>query len=743
MARFIPSPNITSGDTQSSGSNHQITGSLYLTGSLTLDGIVSGAVASNNHYLGLGAGNVVVRTSATGGGGGGSGDVTGPGSATDNAIARYNGTTGKTLQNSGVTIDDSNNASGIANLTTTGRAIIGNAASDQHSVSGTLDINGQFLNLRDTALRVSASAEKKYTVGSDNYYTLLSFYNLDKDTHLSGVVYNETQDRVELRNFGDDTGYKSFAADSFLASGDLQFIGGNMTVSDGNIQTGGSLSIAGQNTTLAAEENTTLFLKAGYKEGSTGIVRIIDNNNEDDPQGRDWVHLSNTGSVFWRGITAASGGIEPRGAGGADTIQVGTNNGAIAIGSLNISFGGTVSGQGSQAIGPGAPRADGAGATSFGSGSNALATNALAIGTQATASALSAVAIGSNATGSAIHTLSIGNLSVASGRGALALGHTATSSADGALVIGSGSTSAGPFSVVMGDSITNLHYSNVTVLGSRASAAGNNSVAIGSGSSAASTNAIAIGESATPSAGDAIGIGTAVISSATGSVVVGASSIASGQKSVVLGPTNNSTANYTTIIGYNNTASVNYSIVIGDTSVGSSANAIAIGQSVTSTGTDSIAIGKNAQALSTNSIAIGRNSEAGRTHTVVYGSSMDPMRLYVSGGMAQTLSGSGSTNPIPTVVAGNHALDCGTYNIFKIQYSAATQLTASNLIAGASYLIFLSNSVGDVNVSYDSNTFKFPAGTPPSASTTQGQTDILSGISDGISLYADMTKNFS
>ncbi|GAH07966.1 unnamed protein product, partial [marine sediment metagenome] len=33
----------------------------------------------------------------------------GPGSATDNAIARYDGTTGKLLQNSGVTIDDSGN----------------------------------------------------------------------------------------------------------------------------------------------------------------------------------------------------------------------------------------------------------------------------------------------------------------------------------------------------------------------------------------------------------------------------------------------------------------------------------------------------------------------------------------------------------------------------------------------------------------------------------------------------------
>lgn len=39
--------------------------------------------------------------------------VTGPDSATDKAIARYNSTTGKLLQDSGLTIDDSNNMFGL------------------------------------------------------------------------------------------------------------------------------------------------------------------------------------------------------------------------------------------------------------------------------------------------------------------------------------------------------------------------------------------------------------------------------------------------------------------------------------------------------------------------------------------------------------------------------------------------------------------------------------------------------
>lgn len=45
------------------------------------------------------------------------GDVSGPVSSTDNAISRWNGTAGDSIQNSGVIIDDSNNISGIASLT--------------------------------------------------------------------------------------------------------------------------------------------------------------------------------------------------------------------------------------------------------------------------------------------------------------------------------------------------------------------------------------------------------------------------------------------------------------------------------------------------------------------------------------------------------------------------------------------------------------------------------------------------
>lgn len=91
-----------------------------------------------------GAGNTY--WTAGGGGGGGSGDVTGPASATDNAIARFNGTTGKIIQNSAVTIADTTGDitggkyNGLTVSTTTGTLTIANGKT--LSVDNTLTFTG-------------------------------------------------------------------------------------------------------------------------------------------------------------------------------------------------------------------------------------------------------------------------------------------------------------------------------------------------------------------------------------------------------------------------------------------------------------------------------------------------------------------------------------------------------------------------------------------------------------------------
>ena len=114
------------------------------------------------------------------------------------------------------------------------------------------------------------------------------------------------------------------------------------------------------------------------------------NNTSDQSQDKVGINLVYPDTASYRFDVSGSSrfqedvtfmaGINPQGSAG-DSIQIGSNNGAVAIGSLNISFGGTVLGQGSQAIGPGSHlRAIAAGASAIGSGSNAIATNSMALG---------------------------------------------------------------------------------------------------------------------------------------------------------------------------------------------------------------------------------------------------------------------------------------------------------------------------------------------------------------------------
>jgi len=130
---------------------------------LTNFGLAVGSDATGDIYyrnssgflarLGVGSNGQVLTTNGTipsWGSVSGSGDFSGPGSSTDNAIVRFTGTGGKTGQNSGVTIDDSNNATGFANLTLSGEL---DAATGDFS--GNVDIDG---TLETDALTIGGTA---------------------------------------------------------------------------------------------------------------------------------------------------------------------------------------------------------------------------------------------------------------------------------------------------------------------------------------------------------------------------------------------------------------------------------------------------------------------------------------------------------------------------------------------------------------------------------------------------------
>ena len=92
---------------------------------------------------------------------------------------------------------------------------------------------------------------------------------------------------------------------------------------------------------------------------------------------------------------------------------------------------------------------------------------------------------------------------------------------------------------------------------------------------------------------------------------------------------------------------------------------------------------------------------------------------------------------------GSVTISAQNSNVHRTVYDGAMQLTMSAMTPGASYVLFLSNSVGAAAVTYDPATFKFPGGTVPTNTQVQGAYDIISGISDGVQFFCDMTKNFS
>lgn len=80
--------------------------------------------------------NVTISTTAAGAG---TGDVLGPASSTDNAIARFDGTGGKTLQDSGVILTDGDILKNVAEIwadTTGDTKIVFGASSMQIWVGG-------------------------------------------------------------------------------------------------------------------------------------------------------------------------------------------------------------------------------------------------------------------------------------------------------------------------------------------------------------------------------------------------------------------------------------------------------------------------------------------------------------------------------------------------------------------------------------------------------------------------------
>lgn len=147
------------------------------------------------------------------------GTVIGPGSSTNNAIAKWNGTTGTLLSNTGVLIDGSNNITGVSTLTTTG-------------ISSTIQAN-IIAAIREGSIVISSP----YV--ADGFSPALYFRSTTDNPGLpKAAIFSETTSGGSYLFLGTSSAYASgitnlvsISPDSLISSGGMSLYGTRSFVS--------------------------------------------------------------------------------------------------------------------------------------------------------------------------------------------------------------------------------------------------------------------------------------------------------------------------------------------------------------------------------------------------------------------------------------------------------------------------------------------------------------------------------
>lgn len=167
-------------------------------------------------------------------GGGGSGDVTGPASSTDNAITRFDGTGGKTIQNSSATIDDN----GTVNIPAgqeyqiNGTAL---SASDVGALSSTVAevINLPVLNGKGFAL-TTGTKELMFTVPYACTITAAGFVT-DQSTTTTIDIWKSTYDNFPPDNGDSITASAPLSSSEAIKARDTTLTGWTTSLAKGDI----------------------------------------------------------------------------------------------------------------------------------------------------------------------------------------------------------------------------------------------------------------------------------------------------------------------------------------------------------------------------------------------------------------------------------------------------------------------------------------------------------------------------
>ena len=212
-----------------------IGGTITSTGTISLSTAlqpIASLTGNSLKYLRVNVGETAVEYASISG----TGDVVGPASATDNAVVRFDSTTGKLVQNSGVIVDDSNNVSGVATLTTTGNIELGNASDTtiSRSAAGVIAVEGVVIpSISSTNTLTNKRVTKRVattnapgatpTTNTDNVdiqtFTGLGTAITSMTTNLSGTPVDG--DKLEFRFIDDGTARAITWGSSFASSGSV------------------------------------------------------------------------------------------------------------------------------------------------------------------------------------------------------------------------------------------------------------------------------------------------------------------------------------------------------------------------------------------------------------------------------------------------------------------------------------------------------------------------------------------
>ena len=285
---------------------------------LTNFGLAVGSDATGDVYyrdangflarLGVGSNGQVLTTNGTipsWGSAGGDGDFSGPGSATDNALVRFDGTGGKTGQNSGVIVDDSNNVSGIGTLAVTGDVTV---FDDQNNADTSLSIG---TGTAEALVIQALNGTSNKTLEELRLTTKTASGTAD---HGKVTVYVDEAHIADV----DDSGIN-------LASGKTFRINGtNVVASAGDFSGPGS----------STDNAIVRFDGTGGKTGQNSGVTIDDSNNA-----TGFANLTLSGELQTAniGYTDGDNAITIADGGGCTFPQDATFSGDIAAATLDIS----------------------------------------------------------------------------------------------------------------------------------------------------------------------------------------------------------------------------------------------------------------------------------------------------------------------------------------------------------------------------------------------------------------------